>query len=174
MTFDDALSRFPDSSVDLLHIDGLHTYKAVRHDFECWSEKLSDRAVVLFHDCSEIQATFGVWRFWHRIARVRPSFTFHHSHGLGVLAWGTNVPADIEPLFRQNPVLAGATRHFFENLGEAAFRKEKVEITAPTGPTDEELNALSEDRIRIRPRGYARQWACYIRAVARSKGLWPR
>ena len=63
LTFDEASAGFSDRSVDLLHIDCLHTYEAVRHDFEKWEPKLSNRAIVLFLDISENQRDFGVWRF---------------------------------------------------------------------------------------------------------------
>lgn len=119
--FEDAVKDFPDGSIDLLHIDGLHTYEAVKGDFEMWRGKLSDRAIVLFHDIEVCESDFGVWKLWKELGDRYPQFSFLHSYGLGVLGFGCDLSDPLRILFALDRDLAACEdiRGRFARLGNA-------------------------------------------------------
>jgi glycosyltransferase involved in cell wall biosynthesis len=132
-TFDDALSHFEDASIHLLHIDGLHTYDAVRHDFLSWRPKLASNAVVILHDTNVRERGFGVFRLWEEISADKPHFSFLHGHGLGVLGLGGDYPLPLRFLFdaTNSGHLASSIRGVFAHLGRSvAFLSERTELDA--------------------------------------------
>jgi hypothetical protein len=116
-TFDEALQHFSDGSIDLLHIDGFHTYEAVSRDFQTWLPKMSPRGIVLFHDINVRKDDFGVWKFWEETSEKYKHFTFLHGHGLGVLAVGEDLPEDLQNLFAADEKETFLLRKFFHELG---------------------------------------------------------
>lgn len=47
------IAKVWDKKIDLIHIDGLHTYEAVKNDYETWSKFCNEDAIILFHDVEE-------------------------------------------------------------------------------------------------------------------------
>ncbi|CAM4471225.1 class I SAM-dependent methyltransferase [Paenibacillus tarimensis] len=82
--FQDAVKDVTDDSIDLIHIDGLHTYEAVSEDFHTWLPKLKENGIMLFHDTADYTG-YGSHTFWEEIKVKYPSFEFHQSWGLGIL-----------------------------------------------------------------------------------------
>jgi len=131
-TFAEALRYIPDNSVDLLHVDGRHLYHDVKTDFESWRPKLSDRAVVLFHDTNVRERDFGVFRLWHELQGRYPSFEFLHGHGLGVLGYGPDVPGDVRSLLGAGEGRVAEIRLAYARLGAALSDRAAAQLQRET------------------------------------------
>jgi GT2 family glycosyltransferase len=122
-TFQKAASRFAARSIDLLHIDGCHTYDAARQDWETWRPRLSERGVVLFHDTQVRRQDFGVWRLWEELSAVHPHVEFLHGHGLGVLLVGEEVPPTVRQLADLPAEEMEMMRGMYAALGRGVLRE---------------------------------------------------
>jgi len=83
-SFEEALEKFEADSIDLLHVDGLHTESALRHDIDSWMPKVRPGGIILLHDVGVRSRDFGVWRVWATLQERGRSWTFHDGPGLGV------------------------------------------------------------------------------------------
>ncbi|UCS91987.1 class I SAM-dependent methyltransferase [Echinicola marina] len=112
--FNRAVFDFEDGSIDCLHIDGLHTYDAVKNDFETWLPKLKSNAVVLFHDTEVYRKDFGVHRYWKELIKTyKLNFNFRHSNGLGIIILKENFENNFISELRNSSWLSS----FFEDYG---------------------------------------------------------
>jgi GT2 family glycosyltransferase len=113
-----ACDVFADRTIDLLHVNGPSSREASDCGFEQWRAKLSDRAVVIFHDCSERLGDSGVRRAFETFKTQVPTFEFSHGCGLGVVAFGNHAPARIKQLCElSDGYEIAATRERFAHLG---------------------------------------------------------
>src|SRR5262245_45287447 len=145
-TFDEAVVHFADGSIDLLHIDGYHTFEAVTHDFETWRSKLSQRGVVLCHDINVRESDFGAWRLWERLRDEFPYFEFLHGHGLGVMGIGHDLPDAVRWLLSlpsQNHEGVNLVRLFFSRLGAAVVGRYTT-VEAQRTVREEELTSRDD------------------------------
>lgn len=118
MRFDEAITHFDDNSIDLLHIDGFHTYEAVKEDFDTWYPKVKPGGIILFHDIQSRMKDFGVWKYWQELEKdYDETFGFNHGFGLGVLRkTGGNRENDsdlVRLLFDANPETQIKLRSFY-------------------------------------------------------------
>ena len=81
--FTEAAPDFQDDSVDLLHVDGTHTYAAAEEDYCNWLPKMAQEGVIFFHDV--FTERHGTTRFFRELSAQHPSLLFEHCFGLGLL-----------------------------------------------------------------------------------------
>jgi hypothetical protein len=142
-SFDDALPRFADGSIDLLHVDGCHLYEAVRHDFESWLPKLSPRGAVLLHDTASRIDGFGVWRLLDELRGRYPCLEFTHASGLGLVLAGREPAPELAALTRLEGEELAGFRALFEALGRSVRCVGEVERAVAE---QERLRRLLEDQ----------------------------
>lgn len=97
-TFDEASTEYTDNSIDLLHIDGLHSYKIVKHDYHAWFNKVKQSGIILLHDVAVRKWGFGVYKLFNEIQQDFKTIKFDHSYGLGVIFKDPSIYQQLEDM----------------------------------------------------------------------------
>jgi hypothetical protein len=129
MDFSEGLTHIEDNTIELISIDGHHSYESVSEDFKNALPKINkNRGVVLFHDVNEYQEGFGVSRFWTELKKDYQHFEFFHGHGLGVLFIGKDFHHDIESLIntKKERVSEDFVQNYFQLLGQRVSMKSRI------------------------------------------------
>jgi hypothetical protein len=122
-SFEKSMATIDDDSIELVHIDGFHSYAAVQKDFNLALKKIDKtKGIILMHDINEYQISFGVNKFWREIKSKFKTFEFNHGHGLGVVFVGTSIqPTILNLLDEKDAFFSNILRDYFESLGQRIF-----------------------------------------------------
>ena len=78
--------------INILHIDGLHTYEAVKSDYENWSKFVKEDGIILFHDVTSFK---DIAQFFKEVEGNWHKLYFTHSAGLGILTKNIDLKNEI-------------------------------------------------------------------------------
>ena len=151
MSFDEASKVFEGNSIDILHIDGLHTYEAVKNDYETWRSKVTDNGVIIFHDTNVFEREFGVWKLWKEISSDGVTFEFKHTHGLGVMAFGSpeeNPVVRLLSLVNSSESLSNYFESFFCRTGELTNEEALADIRKGVSTTSPSVSGTLRNKMR--------------------------
>lgn len=80
------VSKTWDKRVDILHIDGFHSYEAVKSDYENWIKYCHEESIILFHDTVSFPDSVG--KFFNELEGFK--IMKEDSAGLGILTKSEN------------------------------------------------------------------------------------
>jgi len=165
-TFDNASEQFGECSIDMLHIDGLHSYDAVLNDYNKWNLKVKEGGTILFHDWNVHEEGFGVWKFWSelKLSGEYQCIEISNGYGLGIATKTKNIPTWHDELKKVLAILK-VKGEVLANLQEEKEKVKKIESK------NEILNkhAKNLETIIEKKENIIRQQETYINEKTKSK-----
>ena len=110
----DAVAQTWDKEIDILHIDGLHNYDAVKTDYLLWKKFVNLSGVIMLHDTCV--PGLGVRRLFDEI--TLPKINLANSHGLGVISADRELVQEIALTFER--LIEPGTLHLGDNSIDVA------------------------------------------------------
>jgi Methyltransferase domain len=146
MSFSEARAEIQDGAVNLLHIDGFHTYEAVKEDFETWLPKVNQSGVIILHDIHVRHANFGVYKYWAEVKQKYQTMEFVGSYGLGVVFLGEVNSAALSNLRDcANSGQLAQVQGVFGGLSDATLQHYRV---VEKSKLEEKMNLLTHEITR--------------------------
>ncbi len=148
MEFDKALDSFSEGSIDVLHIDGTHTYAAARNDFDNWLPKMSHQGIILLHDTEVRRPGFEVWKLMEEIRKRYKLLEFPFGEGLAAICTGENPPAPINELIELSKKDLQIIQ-WFEILGNnILLEKEREDLKQETKKWKQKTAAINVELLK--------------------------
>lgn len=148
-TPDEACQHFPDSSIDLLNVDGLQTFEQTKHLLQSWLPRLSRRALILLHGTNIRDRGIQLHRLFQELGDQYPVFEFKHGNGLGVVAIGPNQSELVTRLLNvgERSENVQVVQDVFSRLGHACADRYSVKASRhQVMVLSRDLEALKQDR----------------------------
>ena len=83
----DQVRKLVGDKIDLLLIDGDHTYTGVKNDFELYSQIVAEDGLIVFHDINQKLGNVEVWKLWDELKSKYETFeinTLGKEKGFGI------------------------------------------------------------------------------------------
>jgi hypothetical protein len=99
--------------IDILHIDGNHTYEIVKEDLMNWASLLNPDGIILMHDIVNMGiAGFGPIKVF--LGNTIPyKACYFAGFGLGILTWNADLMAKILDKYREDILTAPQTSQYW-------------------------------------------------------------